>query len=513
MHRSSNPSRRVLAAVASITFAACAVDSRSTRPEDLAVPASQADSLPVLNPVYYSYAFGTVSHFALHGALGFEAGIPDGSLGALATGGTPPYTFFGSGHNAAGQEGVYTMTGSLTTLSSSSSTSAPLLQPGALASAGATGWNFDRDYAGGGQLVPVTAKYNLLRFLGTEEQLTVSNVVMPYHGEFHFGTDSNNVPCYYGGIGLAVRSATADGNFTPIGQAIQIQPARPAACPTAGNTGNAFGSMILADGSGVHLQNPPAADQVSDAYFYLFYQDVDPNGGKANDSNPGFCQSGCLAVARASYSAVVAQVSPNPQDIDTLPETAAERAIAVASLFSKYYADSGTATWTQPGTSGTPDNSAPSGNFTPLFKDEGGIMPSVLFDSTSGQYLLAFQAASDGTQNYDASGICIRTSTDLIHWSPSNAAPGASPPACAAPFYRTSPDSSGTARMDVYPTLIGDTGDPLTGGAAPVVFYQNFPVPSGTNPNAFPVSGWSVSELDSIPVNVTGHRLGSPLQF
>ncbi len=51
-----------------------------------------------------------------------------------------------------------------------------------------------------------------------------------------------------------------------------------------------------------------------------------------------------------------------------------------------------------------------------------------------------------------------------------------------------------TGNQVYYPTLIGENGDPTTGGSAPRVYVQSFPT------NGFP--DYSTATFESIPVEL-----------
>jgi hypothetical protein len=491
-------------------------------PPALHVENTPVGPIPTVVPppprVIYETSFATTpSLFASKSTLegiGLGYGIPDGSLGVIKIG--TGYTFFGSGGAGAANcdggctEGVYTLEGSsLTTMvAPPPKVSAPLFGPGALATAGATDWIFDRNYAGGGQVV----SYEGTRFViaGTEvHPEAYTGYIMPYHGEYQYGPTCNEVPCYYAGIGLAVSYDTG-GTFTAAGQIVQPYPPvgyYDGDSATHQNVGNAYGSLVVADASGHHLANPPP--DPSSAYFYLFYQDVDPYAGTvppgqtAVDSNPGICVYSCLAVARAPYESVVSALTPPTIDNGRVERIdPATRAANVAALFTKYYAPASSgATWTQPATSDGNEDEW-SGQFTALFGDTGAGMPSVIYDTVSSEYLMAFMTNDlAAVQKFDDQGICIRASTDLVHWTPAST-PGSDPPCLA--FYKTAP-SGGTNFTEVYTSFIGDGVDPQTGGAAPRVFFQEFEAfDNDAGSNAFP-KPWNEYNvgLESIAVNVT----------
>lgn len=400
-----------------------------------------------------SITFATHSEFA---ASGFLWGPPDGTLGVVASG-SGAYTFFGSAEGAAaasvagpactaspGLQGAFRFDGSLDDFSG-------LPAPGckALFTKGSapSGWIFDRDYAGGGSVMPFQSG-------------STSGLLMTYHGEVHWKNPStanglcNDVPCFYGAIGLAV-SVDGGATFHSVGQI--IQPYLPLSLyeGKSQNVGVGYGSMVLADASGNWLAAP--ASNPSSAYLYVFYEDylpATPAGACAN--------AACVTVARAPLGEVLSAVVP----------VSASSPTAVAGLFRKYDATASDP-WGQPATSGDPTENTASGPFSPLFSDSNSFLPSVIWDSAASVYLMVHQRSVGGAQPMN---FIIRSSPDLLHWS----APLATfaPPAGAEPF---------------YPTLVGEGGDPLVGGPAPLLFFSTFP-------DNFP--NWDTSELDSLPVQI-----------
>jgi hypothetical protein len=414
----------------------------------LAVAAALCGGLQAQQPKFipdFAVTFGSPITFATHAELasyGFLWGPADGSFGAIPTTGGN-YTFYapaGASASCAGTpraNGTFTLSGTLDHLTGSSCRR--LFGPGDAPS----GWVFDRDYAGGGQVV---------RFSSGSR----SGWLMPFHAEYHWqnlanppsfqcsaGTGAAAVPCFYSSIGLAV-SIDNGKTFTVAG--LIAQPSQPLSV-FEGGTGNmavGYGSLIVADANGKHLNNPPP--DPSQAYFYLFYSDRLPG-------LPGVCaHSNCLAVARAGYADVVdAALSADPH--------------RVAQLFHKYDGASPDP-WTQPATafvsgSATPDISGTSGKFAPLWIDEPGFDPFVMYDSSVDVYLVVYQA---GTPK-------IRASRDLIHWS--------------EPF---TGGYSEPGRNLFYPTLVGETGDATIGGVAPRLYFSSFPT------GAFPDYATSVFE-------------------
>jgi hypothetical protein len=397
-------------------------------------------------PKIASVTVGSPSAFATHAELtanGFVWGPADGTMGAVATGGGA-YDFFGAAGSSAScagspkTQGAYRFSGTLDHLTGLPAAQCKVLVP--VGAAASSGWVFDRNYAGGGSVMP---------FAG--------GLLMTYHGEFQWGTlcgSGLQVPCFYGAIGLAV-SVDGGATFHSVGQITQMMQPRSAYEGGTKNGGQGYGSMVLADASGKYLAAPPA-DPTS-AYLYVFNEDNDPQ-------LPGPCGKGvCVSVARARFDQVLAAVVP----------IASSNPATVAALFHKYDA-SAADPWSEPATSGDPTENTASGHFTPLFTDGTSYLPGVIWDELAHAYLMVHQRYVGGAAQ--PISFVIRSSTDLLHWS----APLATfePPAGQQPF---------------YPTLIGETGDPHVGGATPRLFFSTF--------DTFP--DWPRSELDSLPVQIT----------
>jgi len=393
-------------------------------------------------------SFGSAVTFATHAQLagyGYTFGPSDGQFGAIrGSGGT--YTFYGSAGSGAACAGTpslngeYTFTGTLDQVTGSSCTR--LFGPGS----GPAGWVFDSNYAGGGEVV---------RFATGAD----SGWLIPFHAEYHWvnpstadgkcyvsGNSGGEVPCFYGSIGLAV-SSDGGATFRVVGQV--FQPSQPLSVFKGGGTNMTvgYGSLVVADANGKHLPDPPA-DPAS-AYFYLFFTDRLPG-------LPGACATrSCIGVERAPYNAVVtAALSGDPHQ--------------VATVFHKYNGASPDP-WTSASTSDTPDESGTAGAYAPLFTDEPGGVNEVLYDSTVAAYLVVYQGSS---------GITVRASSDLIHWSGPIGTPYSEP-----------------GRVLYYPTLMGEGGDPTVGGTALRVYGTSFPTDS------FPK--WNLSVFESIPLTVS----------
>lgn len=397
----------------------------------------------------FSIALGPASTFATHAqfvANGFQWGPVDGTMGAVASGGG--YTFFGSAKGSTActgspnVQGAFAFKGSLDQL-----TGLPASQCKALFSLGAApaGWIFDRDYAGGGSVVPFQS--------GSTEGL-----LMTYHGEIHWTIPTGNglcgnVPCFYGGIGLAV-SLDGGATFRSVGQIIQAYPPLSAYEGGSKNIGIGYGTMVVADANGHWLAAPPTSP--SSAYLYVLYEDYDPTG-------PGPCaNAACVAVARAPFDQVISAVVPLSSSSPT----------TVAGLFRKYDATASDP-WSPRAASGDPTENTASGHFTPLFDDANSFLPTVVWDSLASAYLMVHQRSVGGTQ---PTNFIVRSSTNLLHWTSPLAT--FAPPAGEEPF---------------YPTLIGEGGNPLVGGAAPRLFFSTF--------DTFP--DWPQSKLQSLAVQVT----------
>ena len=397
--------------------------------------------------------FGSPITFATHPELasyGFRWGPSDGLFGAIPSGGGS-YTFYGTAGSSAACAGTpktagpFTFTGTLDHVTGSNGCRR-LFGPGD----GPASWIFDKNYAGGGQVV---------RFAGAGK----SGYLMPFHGEYQWLNPAAAdhlcfaVPCFYSGIGLAV--STDNGQtFQNVGQI--LQPSRPLSEFIGGgkNYGVGYGVLIVADANGRHLDNPPS--DPAGAYYYLFYGDSRPG-------LPGVCAiRACAGIARAKYNDLIAAAfSGDPHQ--------------VARVFHKY--DGGSPDpWTQPATSDTADLSGAAGQFAPLWTDQGGI-GAVIYDSAFDVYLSVNQTTSNGTVNQSAStGISVRASSDLLHWSEPIAV-------------YSEPD-----RQLWYPNLLGEAGDPAIGGPAPRVYFSSFA--AGKFPD------WTAAVFESVPLTLSrGH--------
>jgi hypothetical protein len=401
----------------------------------------------------FTVTFGSPIAFATHAELasyGFLYGPSDGAFGGIATGATT-YTFYGdaaSNASCAGTAknlaGSYAFSATLDHVTGSAGCRR-MFGPGDAPS----GWAFANDYAGGGQVVRFS--------LGG-----VSGFLMVFHSEFHWlnpanppsqkcfvnGSTTSAVPCFYSSLGLAV--STDNGQtFRIVGQI--MQPSQPLSAFEGGGTNMdvGYGSLIVADANGAHVDNPPA--DPSRAYFYVLFDDFLPG-------LPGVCaNSACMGIARAAYNDVVTAVLSGD-------------AHRVAQVFHKYDGASPDP-WTQPATSfvqgsATPDLSGTAGKYAPLWTDQTTHEPVVIYDRSFDVYLVVYPFGG---------GPVIRASKDLIHWS--------------KPFPATYSEGGNNL---IYPTLVGETGDPTIGGLAPRVYFSSFP--AGKFPD------YTTATFESVPL-------------
>ncbi|MGB8215011.1 MAG: hypothetical protein WCE68_15795 [Anaerolineales bacterium] len=376
--------------------------------------------------------FGSPIPFATHAEFdgyGFAWGPSDGDLGAIPAG-NGNYIFYGSAGSKPAcidapkthaTEGVFAFSGTLDHVTSGKGC-ARVFGFGDAPS----GWVFDRDYAGGGQVVRFAANGKSGWLMSFHSEYQWKNMANPPGYLCEVGNTTSQVPCFYSTIGLAV--STDQGKiFQVVGEI--AQPSQPLSVFETGmgymDVGD--GSLVVADANGRHLEDPPA--DPSAAYFYLFFEDRSPG-------LPGACaETDCLAVARASYTDVIAAAfSGDPH--------------RVAEVFHKYDAASPDP-WAQPATSDTPNLAGTAGKFSPLWTDEGAYDPMVLYDRSFDVYLAVYLYGN---------GFKVRASSDMLHWSkPINAG-------YTLPGHEL-----------FYPTLIGETGDPTIGGPSPRIYFSSFP--------------------------------------
>ncbi len=408
-------------------------------------PATQSPiSMPNIRGV-----FGSPITFATHAEFdgyGFQWGPSDGDLGAIPVGNSN-YVFYGSGGSKSScpdapkthdAEGVFAFSGTLDHVTGGNGCGRVFGFGDA-----PSGWVFDRDYAGGGQVVRFAANGKSGWLMSFHSEYQWKNQSNPPSYLCKVGNTTSQVPCFYSTVGLAV--STDNGKtFQVVGEI--VEPSQPLSVFETGaeymDVGD--GSLVVADANGKHLDNPPADPR--GAYIYLFFEDRSP-------SLPGACAAtDCMAVARASYADVVAAAfSGDPH--------------RVATLFRKYDAASPDP-WIQPATSDTPNLTGTAGKFSPLWIDEGAYDPVVLYDKSFDVYLAVYLFAD---------GFKVRASSDMLHWS--------------------KPINAGYFEPDhelFYPTLIGETGDPTIGGTVPRIYFSSFP--TGAFPN------YKTAVFESIPL-------------
>jgi hypothetical protein len=362
-----------------------------------------------------------VLDLANRAALGFTFGPPDGYLGVLRHRGA--YTFFvpamsGTNCSTPHMQGTYRLGGTLTQFTNADGC-AVSLKDGAAGNVEPNGYSFDRDYSGGG---PVTD-------IPLDGQRAI---VMVYHGEWHPGGLCNSVPWFYGSLGMAV-STDEGASFQSLGEIVQPYPTRAEGLGTTSDCHNVhvgYGTLVLADAQGNPL---PRNERLNPnrGYYYIFYTDTDPT------IMTGPCSGGayCIAAARARRADVI-------QAIQTGDTT------AFPGLFKKYYCTATACGFTEPATGQDRDNAVNSGHYTPLFAQPGG-QPTVLYDRTIQQFLMAYQSAFT---------LYIQASPNLLQWS-------------GIPLPNGTIDES--PNLLGYPTLVGEGRNPTIGGANPYLYYLN----------------------------------------
>lgn len=407
-------------------------ETRAAESSPTSAPSSTPTAKATASVLDIRGVFGSPITFATHAELdgyGFAWGPSDGDLGAIPAG-NGSYFFYGSGGSkpsCAGApkthaaEGVFAFSGTLDRITSGNGCARLFGFSDAPA-----GWVFDRDYAGGGQVVRFAGNGKSGWFMSFHTEYQWKNIANPPSYACKVGNSASEVPCFYSSIGLAV--STDNGKtFQVVGQIAQPSQSLSAFEAGAGNMDVGDGSLLVADAHGKHLENPPADPR--DAYFYLFFEDCLP-GLRSTCANADF-----LAVARASYADVItAAFSGDPHQ--------------VAKVFHKYDAASPDP-WTQPATSDTPDLAGTAGKFSPLWTDEGAYDPVVIYDKNFDVYLAVYSYAY---------GFKVRTSSDILHWSK----------AINLGYFEL-------GRWLFYPTLIGETGDPTIGGISPRIYFSSFP--------------------------------------
>ncbi len=271
------------------------------------------------------------------------------------------------------------------------------------------GWTFDRDYAGGGPVLTLTS--------GSR-----TGVLHVYHGEYHSGTCAHGDPCFYSALGAAF--STDGGNtFQKMGEIVQPYVTRAYAFGVPEDIDVGGGTLLLADANGNYVSDVTSADP-STIYLYVFYADLDPALTDATCS-----KRQCLAVARAKLSDVITAAFSN-------------NTAAFPTLFTKYYNGG----FTQPATSGEPNAANNSGHYTPVVADYASF-PSVIYDTVTQNYVMAYGQHNDS--------VVMRHGPNLLSWSSADA---------AGSF-------SNAPNVELYPTLIGETGNPTVANGNPILFY------------------------------------------
>ena len=394
------PASRALACLALPLFLiAC---SSSTTPSTPPPPRTFTVQQGAANPLLTT---------AQRASLGFQFGPPDGTLGVLNSSGT--YTFFAAARSAStncpgtpSTQGTYRLSGTLTSITGGFTCTAGV-RPGG----DPNGYTFDRDYAGGGPVLPVTSSS------GQPGLLHI------YHGEYHAGTCSHLGTCFYAALGLGL-SLDNGATFTKLGEIIQPTVTRDSILTNNLNLDIGGGTLLLADQNGNFIPNLATANP-SNVYLYVFYPDRDP---AASATAPCSTRS-CPAVARALLSTVVNAAFANNTAV-------------VPTLFQKFYQGG----FTQPATSSDPNAATPSGHYTPLFATALDF-PSVLYDTSTQQYVMAY--------NTDNNAVGMRYGSNLLTWSdpiPSGAI------------------TNGTGGL-VYTTLVGESSDPTVSNGNPYLYY------------------------------------------
>jgi hypothetical protein len=347
-------------------------------------------------------------------SLGFAFGPPDGPIGVLLNAGT--YSFYVPARSSTActgtpsTQGTYRLGGSLTAFNSSYGCTA-LISP---ATGDPNGYTFDRDYSGGGPVLPVNSSAG------------APGVLHIYHGE-NSGTCSSPVVCFYSSLGIAI-SIDGGNTFRKLGEIVQPYPTRNSVLSAGTNLDIGGGTLILADINGAHITNVQAADPTT-VYVYVFFTDRDSTAATSGTCNT----SDCIAVARARLS-------------DLLTAAFTGNTTAFPALFKKYCQGG----WTQPATSGDPNADLNSGHYSPVVATNGNF-PSVLWDSATQQWVMAY------TRNNNRAEI-VHGST-LLSWS--------------APV-PTGEIMGGTKAL-LYTTLVGEGSDPTTSNGSPWLFYITSP--------------------------------------
>lgn len=232
---------------------------------------------------------------------------------------------------------------------------------------------YDRDYLGGGPVMRISDGQHC-------------GILIVYHAEFQYGKPRpGKANLFFGTLGMAI--STDNGKtFRKLGQIIQPHPSRPQWINEFPGTPLSVGDgpFILGD-EGAHPIDPRNPDSES-SYIYVFYIDYQAEENKKNDPCNG---RQCLAVARARLSEVMKAAFHN--------DTA-----AIPQLFKKYY----NAEFKEPAATGEPNNSQPSGLYTPILAQN--FSPSIIYDPITRRAILATQSGPDGIE--------FRASDNLTQW-------------------------------------------------------------------------------------------------
>lgn len=381
-------------------------------------PAASADLTYTLSTPTIFMAQQDLWHF------GFAAGPSDGPFGAISLG-QGRYRFLGAAWGGAKcpaearRQGVFGFEGTLDKVTGGEG--CKILFGGG---DGPKGWLFNANYSGGGQVIRIEDQGRrawLMTFRG-EYQWKNPTTANGLCGGGANPAFAGGVPCYYSTLGLAV-SFDEGKTFKVVGESVQLTDPLTASKGTDTNRNIGYGSLVIADANGKHVDDP------KNAFVYLFFV----SSGK---DLPGACGvAQCPGVARARYADVVEAVfSRGPY--------------AIAKLFRKYNAGA-QYPWGQPGTGSAPDLSVGGGTFMPLYQGPG--IGLVVYDRSFDVYLGAATSWATGHPT-----IVVRTSTDLIHWSDP-----IGPPIDDAP------------RAVSYFTMLGETVDPNVSAGEPRIYFMS----------------------------------------
>jgi hypothetical protein len=277
------------------------------------------------------------------------------------------------------------------------------------------GYTFDQNYSGGGPVLAIS-------------QGSQTAILLIYHGEYQAGT-CNTGTCFYSSLGMAL---STDGGitFSKLGEIVQPYATRDSILNAPANFDIGSGTAILTDANENYVANAGSADP-STIYLNVVYSDIDPTA-----PSPCNAHSGCFGLARAKLSDVItAALSRNTASFPT--------------LFKKFY----NGAFTEPGTSGDPNAATNSGHFTPVMLTAASG-PSVVYDTSTRQWLIAFCEQNDS--------IHLRNSATLTSWPTADAAGGS---------FSNAPNG------EIYPTLLGESGDPQIANGNPYLVYVKSTAP------------------------------------